>query len=110
MNFLIDSMLPPDVAERLRQAGYDATTPVLLGAHNLPDEVLVQLAAADGWVIVTENAVDFAHVTTCPVLFVRKEWWPRAVLVDRLARALGAWAGQNPEPGDWPHWLPTDLR
>jgi Domain of unknown function (DUF5615) len=44
VRFLIDSMLPPRVAELLVAAGHDATTPTQLGAHNLPDDVLVQLA------------------------------------------------------------------
>lgn len=110
MKFLIDSMLPPAVVELLGATGHDATTPALLGAHNLPDETLVQLAASDGRVIVTENASDFANVTTCAVLFVRKSWWPSASLTTRLARALDHWAAANPEPGPFPHWLAADLR
>ena len=72
MKFLIDSMLPPGTAERLRTIGHDATTPAELGAHNLSDDVLIQLAADEGRVIVTENASDFAQVTACPVLLVLK--------------------------------------
>jgi uncharacterized protein with PIN domain len=110
VKFLVDAMLPPGVAQRLREFGHDAMTPAELGAHNLPDDVLIQLATTDGRVIVTETAVDFAHVTTCPVLFVRKAWWPRAALPDRLAESIGAWAKQCPEPGEWTHWLPSNLR
>lgn len=110
MRFLIDAMLPPQVAALLDDSGHDATTPSDLGAHNLPDDVLVHLAAAEGRVIVTENASDFAHVTTCPVLFVRKAWWPSGALAVRLAKALDAWAADNPQPGTWPHWLSADLR
>lgn len=110
MRFLIDAMLPPQVADRVHEYGHDATTPTRLGAHNLPDDVLVQLATAEGWVIVTENAIDFSHVTTCPVLFVRKDWWPRTALADRLAKALDSWAQVDPDPGRWPHWLPAALR
>jgi hypothetical protein len=40
-------MLPPETAELLNVAGHDATTPARLGAHNLPDEVLIELAAAE---------------------------------------------------------------
>lgn len=110
MKFLIDSMLPPDAADRLNAAGHDATTPSQLGAHNLPDETLIELAAADGRVIVTENASDFAAVTTCPVLFVRKAWWPPGSLDTDLAAALDRWALPNKQPGPWPHWLPAQLR
>ncbi|MEX1007986.1 MAG: hypothetical protein WD271_09110, partial [Acidimicrobiia bacterium] len=72
--------------------------------------VLIELAAADGRVIVTENASDFAAVTTCPVLLVRKAWWPPETLASRLAAALERWASSNRQPGPWPHWLPAELR
>ncbi len=68
MRFLIDSMLPPSVAALLEAGGADATTPSGFGAHNLPDESLIELATAERRVIVTENASDFARVTSCPVL------------------------------------------
>jgi uncharacterized protein with PIN domain len=110
LKFLIDAMLPPSTAEFLKPLGHDATTPTNLGAHNLSDEVLVQLAATDGRVIVTENASDFAAVTDGPVLFVRKSWWPTGSLASSLASALDRWAHANPEPGPWSHWLPSDLR
>lgn len=110
MKFLVDSMLPPHTAELLAATGHDATTPLQLGAHNLPDDTLIALAAADRRVIVTENATDFAEVTMCPVLLVRKSWWPRAQLAPRLADALDRWAGVHEQPGNWAHWLAADLR
>jgi predicted nuclease of predicted toxin-antitoxin system len=110
LKFLIDAMLPPSTVELLDALGHDATTPSQLGAHNLPDEVLVRLASADGRVIVTENAADFAAVTDCPVLFVRKSWWSTGALASNLASALNQWAEANPEPGPWSHWLPSNLR
>lgn len=110
MKFLIDAMLPPSVVELLEHLGHDGTTPSMLGAHNLPDDVLVQLASADDRVVVTENASDFAAVTGCAVLFVLKSWWPSGSLPSKLATALDRWAKANPEPGPWPHWLPSELR
>jgi predicted nuclease of predicted toxin-antitoxin system len=110
VRFLIDSMLPPQVAELLIAAGHDATTPTQLGAHNLPDDVLMQLAGADDRVIVTENASDFAATTACPVLLVRNVWWPTASLAQTLSRALDRWANANAKPGRWAHWLPAELR
>lgn len=103
-------MLPPVVAEFLEAGGHDATTPAQLGAHNLPDEVLVELAIAESRVIVTENASDFAAVTGCPVLLIRKSWWPSRSLTERLARALDHWALANPDPGPWAHWLHAESR
>lgn len=90
MRFLIDAMLPPSVAEILEETGHEATTPVRLGAHNLADDVLVRIATADRWVIVTENASDLAGVVDCPVLLVRKSWWPPGSLASSLASALGS--------------------
>jgi hypothetical protein len=110
VRFLIDAMLPPQVVDHLAEHGHVAVTPADLGAHSLPDEQLIRIAAAEGLVIVTENALDFAHVTTCPVVFVRKSWWPRRTLAGRLATALAGWAEAYPQPGSWPHWLPAKLR
>jgi hypothetical protein len=110
VRFLIDSMPPPGTADELAAMGHDAMTPAGLGAHNLPDDVLVQLAAADDRVIVTENASDFAQVTACTVLLVLKAWWPSASLTASVASALDRWAKANPQPGNWPHWLPAELR
>jgi hypothetical protein len=110
LRFLIDSMLPPGTAGLLAAADHDATTPVQLGAHNLPDDTLVSLAVAAELVIVTENASDFAAVTACPVLLVRKAWWPQESLAPRLAAALDRWAGENEQPGHWAHWLTAEFR
>ena len=63
-------MLPPRTADLLGDAGHDATIPTQLGADNLPDDVLVKLAASGDRVIVTENASDFAATTACLVLLV----------------------------------------
>lgn len=46
MRFLVDAMFPPQVVERLNAAGHDAVTPAELGAANLPDEALIQVATA----------------------------------------------------------------
>lgn len=110
MRFLIDGMFPAQVADRLRSAGHDAVTPDQLGAHNLTDDVLIQIASAEERVIVTENASDFAHVTTCEVLFVRKSWWPVEGLTASIAEALIRWAAAHPDPGPWPHWMEAAVR
>ena len=110
MRFLIDSMFPPRVIGLLQARGHDARTPFDLGAHSLPDDTLIDIAAAEGRVIVTENASDFAHVTTCAVVFVRKSWWPPESLAARLAGSLDRWAAANPEPGPWAHWLESRFR
>lgn len=83
-------MLPPRTKETLERLGHEATTPLLLGAANLADSELTRIATDEGWVIVTENARDFAGVTRCPVVLVRKSWWLLASL-----------------PPTW-HWPSTD--
>ncbi len=110
MRFLIDSMLPPQVTAYLNGTGHHAVTPAILGAHNLPDDVLIELAALEQLVIVTENASDFAQVTTTPVLMVLKSWWPSESLAPRMAAALDRWAAANPRPGQWAHWLQPEFR
>lgn len=72
--------------------------------------MLVELAAAEDRVIVTENASDFAAVSACPVLLVLKAWWPTASLTTSLASALDRWAAANPPPGRRAHWLALEFR
>ncbi|MHB8452831.1 MAG: DUF5615 family PIN-like protein [Mycobacteriales bacterium] len=110
MRFLVDSMLPPRVAELLTAMGHVSVTPQGLGAHNLSDDDLIDMAEVEELVIVTENASDFAAVTTCTVLFVRKSWWRPASLTTNLAIAVYRWAEANPQPGRWPHWLAREFR
>jgi hypothetical protein len=40
-------------------------------------------------------SVDFAAITACPVLLVRKARWPAASLAETLAGALDRWARAN---------------
>lgn len=110
MRFLIDAMLPPQVKDELTASGHAGLSPTDLGATNLSDDVLIQIATAEKLVIVTENASDFAQVTTCPVVFVRKAWWRPPRLASGLAAALDRWAAANPDPGPWTHWLDARFR
>ena len=110
MKFLIDAMLPSQTAKELNASGHDAISPWSLGSPRLADSVLIDMAIADGRVIVTENMSDFASVTRCTVLFVRKDWWPPEALSSRVAAALDSWASANPEPGFWARWLDAELR
>jgi len=47
--------VPPGTAGRLAAIGHDARTPAGLGAHNLPDDVLLRLAADEDRVIGTNS-------------------------------------------------------
>ncbi|HEX9766786.1 MAG TPA: DUF5615 family PIN-like protein [Nitriliruptorales bacterium] len=110
MRFLIDAMLPPHTCDLLVDRDHEAVTPADLGAHNLPDDTLIEIAGADEWVVVTENAVDFARVTSCTVLLVRKGWWSNEALAACLADSLNRWADDHPKPGHWAHWLDSTYR
>lgn len=103
-------MFPPEIAQYLNEHGHDARSPADLGAHNLSDDVLIEIAAAERRVVVTENASDFAYVTECSVLLVRKAWWPQQKLASGLSAALTRWAEANPDPGPWAHWLDAAFR
>jgi hypothetical protein len=105
MKFFLDAMLPPQAAVRLSAHGHDVVTPFGLRKPALSDAAIVEIATAERRVVVTENVDDFAHVTTCTVLFVKRSWWARQPLVVRLADALDRWAATNPDPGPWPRWL-----
>ena len=103
-------MFPPAVLDYLNAAGHDALSPASLGDPRMEDPTIVEISSAEGRVVVTENTGDFARVTTCPVLFALKVWWPTGALGRRLADALDRWAAANPSPGDWPYWLEAEFR
>lgn len=56
MRFLIDANLSPRVADRLREAGHDATHVNDVGLITADDEVILARAAEAGEVIVTADA------------------------------------------------------
>lgn len=103
-------MVPPEVLSFLNAVGHDAVSPVSIGDPRMSDEEIVDIASAEGRIIVTENTSDFAPVTTCTVVFALKAWWPPGALAARLAHALDRWATANPDPGEWPYWLDAELR
>ena len=110
MRLMIDAMLPPSTCGLLADGGHEAITPTDLGAHSPSDDVLIDIAGRDRWVVVTENAVDLVHATSCTVLLVRKDWWPSVALAERLGESLDRWAHAHPNPGHWAHWLDSTYR
>jgi predicted nuclease of predicted toxin-antitoxin system len=60
---LLDEMLSPDIAVRLRRRGHDAVAVSKLPElRSTPDDELLAHAADDGRVIVTMNVGDFARI------------------------------------------------
>lgn len=109
MRCLIDAMLPPSTCGLLSDRGH-GITPTDRGVHSLSDDVLIDIAGRNMWVVVTDNAVDFVHAFSCTVLLVCKDWWPGVALAERLAESLDRWAHAHPNPGNWAHWLDSTYR
>ncbi len=115
MKLLLDEMWPPAVAEALRRRGHDvvavAALPDLRGKS---DEEIVEVALAEGRVIVTENVVDYRSLMAIamrdgrdfpPLIFTSNRRWPRAKgVVGRLIEALDALlTADEPITGEyWP--------
>ena len=59
MNFLIDSSLSPQVAEKLREAGHDSVHVRRYGIHKAEDEVVIARAIQEDRVLVAADT-DFA--------------------------------------------------
>lgn len=62
MRLLLDEMVGHSHAEALRRAGVEARTVAELGLAGRADVDLLEVAVADGFVLVTENVADFAHI------------------------------------------------
>ena len=57
-------MYPPGLAKALRADGIDASTAAELGLGGSSDAALLDAAAAEGYVLLTENVADFARIAT----------------------------------------------
>lgn len=99
----------------LGKHGHDACAAVE-DLRALTDEQLLDIAVAEGRVLVTENVVDFFGLLqdrlghggdVVPVVFVLKSALPRDAM--RLSRALAerldAWTGEHGEPFPTAYWL-----
>ena len=62
MKLLLDEMYSARHAEALRHAGIDALTVAELGLAGRPDLDVFAAAAADGYVLLSENVADFARI------------------------------------------------
>ena len=63
VRLLLDEMHSPTVAETLRAEGHDVVAVAAVpGLRSVADEDLLGYAAAEGFVVVTENVVDFAAI------------------------------------------------
>lgn len=114
MKWLIDEMLPPALAEALRDRGHDAAAVSELDMQGASDDEVFDRAAAEDRTVVTENFADFATLverrqadgSPCtPVVFVRKSsFGAGGALPAHLADHLDRWATAYPDPYDGLHW------
>lgn len=62
MKLLLDEMYPPALAEALRAGGIEASTVAERGLAGRSDPELLATAAAEGYVLLSENVSDFARI------------------------------------------------
>jgi hypothetical protein len=63
VRLLLDEMYGLSHAEALRRAGVEVRTVAELGLAGRSDVDLLEVAVADGFVLVTENVADFARIS-----------------------------------------------
>lgn len=113
MKAILDEMIPPAVAEQLRQRGHDviavAERPDL---RSLPDRDVFGVAQTEGRVVVTRDRADYLRLereqraagqTHAGLVLVSSRFGPAAIgpLVKALHEFL---AGEEPYSG-FVHWL-----
>ncbi len=102
MKLLLDEMWAPAIAAALRDRGHDVVA--VAERHDLrgmPDTAILNAALAEGWVIVTENVVDYRPLASDAMragrpypalIFMSNRAYPRASrrTAGRLVTALDA--------------------
>jgi predicted nuclease of predicted toxin-antitoxin system len=63
LKLLLDEMYPPVLPQVLRDGGMEASTVARLGLAGRSDQDVLAAAAAEGYVLLTENVADFACIT-----------------------------------------------
>jgi hypothetical protein len=108
--FLIDEMFPVAAAELLCDTyGQDAVHVAEVGLRAADDVQVAATARAEGRAAVTENAADFAAERDIVLVFVLKKNLPAAGgQAAALAKILGRWAQDFPDPYLGNHWPRTD--
>ncbi len=106
MKLLLDEMLPPVIAEQLRERGHDVVA--VAERHDLvgsEDREVFEAALAESRAVVTENVADFLRPDRSfrdagrdqhGLLFVRKRGRRGEGIVGEFAHALDAFLEDNP--------------
>ena len=116
MKLLLDEMWPPAIAEALRDRGHEVVAVAeRRDLRGLPDAAIVEAAQAEGWVIVTENVVDYRPLaaaamrsgrTSPAIIYTSNRAYPRANrrTAGRLVAALDALFATR-DAIESEHWL-----
>ena len=115
MSLLLDEMWPPAIAEALRDRGHQVVAVAeRRDFRGRPDQAIFETPQAEGWVVVTENVVDYRPLAAAmragrahpALIFTSNRAFPRANrrTVGRLVAALDAFLTTRDEiSGE--HWL-----
>lgn len=82
-------MYPPGLAQALRERGVEAATVADLGLAGRPDPDVLETAAGDGRVLLTENVADFAALAADWLLAGRHHPGILIALSSRFSRSPG---------------------
>ena len=116
MKLLLDEMWAPAIAQALRDRGHEVVAVAeRLDLRGLPDEAIFDAALAEGWVIVTENVVDYRPLAADAMragrphpglIFTSNRAYPRANrrTAGRLVAALDHLLSTR-EAIETEHWL-----
>ncbi len=116
MKLLLDEMWPPAIAAALRDRGHEVVAVAeRRDLRGMPDAAIVETAQAEGWVIVTENVVDYRPLAAdamrvgraCPaIIYTSNRAYPRANrrTAGRLVAALDALLATR-DAIESEHWL-----
>jgi hypothetical protein len=116
VKILLDEMWPPVIAAELRRRGHNvlavAERPDLRGQ---PDDVIFELAQAEGWTVLTENVADYLPLATAyrergqahaGLIFTSHRRYPRSDprTIGRLVSALDTLLLADPKTIELEYW------
>ena len=116
MKLLLDEMWAPAIAAALRDRGHDVVAVAeRRDLRGMPDAAIVEAAQAEGWVIVTENVVDYRPLAadamragrdSPAIIYTSNRAYPRANrrTAGRLVAALDALLAAR-DAIESEHWL-----
>ena len=106
MKFKVDENLPVEVAELLRQQGYDAVTVLDQALGGVADSVIAPVCASEWRVLITIDT-DFADIRTYPpedfhgLIVLRLKQQDKPFVLSVLTNVLPILASESPDKQLW---------